>query len=98
PDPFAVSHRARGPAPVKRKGVVMLVDMRVPGFDLAGAFRRHLEKRVRVVFDSSARDVHAVTITFSDVNGPRGGVDLQCAVEVAFSSGAHVRAEARDHD
>jgi putative sigma-54 modulation protein len=76
----------------------MIIDTRASGFDLAGAFRRHLERRVRAVFNSSTPDVQAVTISLSDVNGPRGGLDLRCAVTVDLPAGGHARAEATDSD
>ena len=76
----------------------MIIHTRTPGFDLAGAFRRHLERRVRAAFNSSTPEVQAVTISLSDVNGPRGGIDLRCAVTVELSSGRNARAEATDSD
>lgn len=40
----------------------------------------------------------AVTISFSDVNGPRGGPDLHCAVTVELIPSGSLRAEATDSD
>ena len=76
----------------------MLIDMRTHDMDLVGAIQRHLEKRVRAALASSAAQVRSVTIELTDINGPRGGADLRCAVTVDLLPRGSVRAEATDAD
>jgi putative sigma-54 modulation protein len=76
----------------------MLVQLRTHGLDLTAAIRRHLEQRVRTSLRSSGTSVRAVTVSLSDVNGPRGGVDLHCAVNLELMPRGSVRAEATDSD
>jgi len=76
----------------------MILQLRGPGLDLGALFRRHLEGRLRDAFGSSSRDVQGVTVSLADVNGPRGGTDLECAVTVDLAAGGQARGEARDSD
>jgi ribosome-associated translation inhibitor RaiA len=76
----------------------MLMQVRTQGLSLAGAIERHLERRVRAALRAFASRVSAVTISFSDVNGPRGGPDLHCAVTLELIPSGSVRGEATDED
>lgn len=77
---------------------MIVVQMRTQGLDLVGAIHRHLERRVRAALRSSSTRVRAVTLWLSDVNGPRGGADLHCAVSLELMPRGSVRAEATDSD
>jgi hypothetical protein len=76
----------------------MLIHMRTQDLDMVGTIQRHLERRVRAALGSSATHVHSVTLEFSDVNGPRGGADLRCAITVDVIPRGSVRAEATSSD
>jgi hypothetical protein len=77
---------------------MIVVQTRTQSLDLVGAIHRHLERRVRAALQSSSTRVRAVTIWLSDVNGPRGGADLHCAVSLDLIPRGSVRAEATDSD
>jgi len=76
----------------------MLVQVRTQDLDLAGAIRRHLERRVRGARGSQATRIASVTRGLFDINGPRGGEDLRCVVTVDLLPKGTVRAEATDSD
>ncbi len=76
----------------------MLINLRTQDFDMVGTIQRHLERRVRAALGSSATHVDSVTLGFSDVNGPRGGDDLRCAITVELIPRGSVRAEATSSD
>jgi ribosomal subunit interface protein len=77
----------------------MNVQVRTTGIDLVETVHRHLERRVRQALRWwSGSEVLSVSLRLSDVNGPRGGTDLHCAVSVALPSRATVHAEATDSD
>ena len=63
----------------------MLVHLRAQHSILVGAVHRHLEKRVRAALGPTASRVRSVTAEFSDINGPRGGVDKSCRIKVVLS-------------
>lgn len=76
----------------------MLTQVRTQALDLGSAFERHLAGRVRAALGPFAARVGLVTASFSDVNGPRGGPDLHCAVSVELVPTGSVRTEATDSD
>jgi hypothetical protein len=76
---------------------VMVIQLRTHGFDLMGAVHRHLDRRARASL-RSATDVRAVTLSLSDVNGPRGGQDLRCTVILELTPRGSVRGEATSSD
>lgn len=76
----------------------MHVHVRTHDFDLVNAIQRHLQRRVRAALEPSAARVRSVTLGFSDVNGPRGGIDLRCAATVELVPNGSVRGEATDSD
>lgn len=60
----------------------MNIDIRTPSIDISPALRGYVERRVRAVLGSFADGIDQVTVTLEDVNGPRGGVDKRCSVQV----------------
>lgn len=62
---------------------------------LNAATRAHVDERMRRQFAKFALHIERAVVLFSDVNGPRGGVDQLCSVELALSGRPSVRAEER---
>ncbi len=54
-------------------------------------FAQEVEHRMRVAIGRFARRVHRVALRFSDLNGPRGGVDKACVVTVSLSKAGTLR-------
>lgn len=52
------------------------------GFTLTEALKEHINKRLGFTFSHAASRVRRVHVRLSDLNGPRGGVDKRCLVEV----------------
>jgi ribosome-associated translation inhibitor RaiA len=65
---------------------------------LSEALKRTIERRMAFALGRFGARVSAVTVWLSDVNGPRGGVDKACQVQVALAGGPPVRVEDRDAD
>lgn len=57
--------------------------------------RRSIEQRLRRTLAPFGPRIERATIRFEDLNGPRGGVDLRCAVKIVFSGSDSVIVE--DH-
>jgi len=76
----------------------MLVHVRAQDQSLLGAVQRHLEKRARAALGPMATRVASVGLELSDINGPRGGVDLRCVVTVDLVPTGSLRAEATHAD
>lgn len=51
-------------------------------FSLTEALEHHVHKRLDFTLARGARKVRRVDVRLSDLNGPRGGVDKRCQIEV----------------
>lgn len=63
----------------------MQIDIQARNFPLTDALRNHTKRRLG--FSLSARDDHIqrVIVRLSDINGPRGGTDKCCHIQVALT-------------
>jgi ribosome-associated translation inhibitor RaiA len=75
----------------------MQVDIRWKGLSKSQSLADHVHHRLRFALHGYRDKVRTVTVRFEDTNGPRGGVDKRCSVELTGSFGIFV-AEARDID
>lgn len=62
----------------------MQIDIQSRNFSLTNALRGHVERRLG--FALSTRDDHIlrITVRLSDINGPRGGADKCCHIQVVL--------------
>jgi len=60
----------------------MQIDIQSRSFLLTGALENHAHNRLGFTFLHASSRVNRVRVTLSDLNGPRGGVDNCCPVEV----------------
>jgi hypothetical protein len=80
----------RVPRPVKRTAgrtpaPLTPANVRVAGVRLEDADRAYIRRRLGEKLGKYARSIERVTVRVRDVNGPRGGVDLQCRIKVVLS-------------
>jgi len=63
----------------------MQIDIQARDFPLTDALRNHTKRRLG--FALSARDNHIqrVIVRLSDINGPRGGADKRCHIQVVLA-------------
>jgi hypothetical protein len=54
------------------------------GLELSDAHHRAIERIVTNALGRFGRRVATVHVSLEDVNGPRGGVDIRCRIEVRF--------------
>lgn len=73
----------------------MHVDIRWKGLSKSQALADHVQNRLRFSLHGFQDKVRTVTVRFEDTNGPRGGIDKRCSVELTGAFGIFV-AEARD--
>lgn len=60
----------------------MQIDIQARGFVLAEGLRTHVEHRLRFALTRFQDRVVRVVVRLSDVNGPRGGVDKHCHLQL----------------
>lgn len=60
----------------------MQIAMHSQGFTLTPGLRAHVEKRLAYALSNGDGSILRVSVRLSDVNGPRGGDDKRCLIEV----------------
>jgi ribosomal subunit interface protein len=74
------------------------IELRTRGFSLTPALRAYVERRLEFALDRYAERVARVRVVVSDVNGPRGGEDKACRIEIRLRGGGSVRSTEVDGD
>lgn len=78
------------PRPFERTagGAVVLItpaNIRVEGVRLDDDDRTYIRRRLGEKLGKYARRIERVTVRMRDINGPRGGVDIQCRIKLVVS-------------
>ena len=60
----------------------MRVDIKTSGLDLTEGLREHTERRLGFALDRAHHDLNTITVRLSDINGPRGGADKRCQIQI----------------
>jgi len=76
----------------------MQIDIEAHGTELSADARQRVEHRMRNVLARLAHRVTHVVVYLTDLNGPRGGVDKHCCVEVRMSHERAVVVEEKHRD
>ncbi|MBR7800536.1 HPF/RaiA family ribosome-associated protein [Undibacterium fentianense] len=63
----------------------MQIDIQARGFELTDAIREHTLKSIRFATGWAGDDVRRITIRLSDINGPRGGEDKRCLIQIPLA-------------
>lgn len=75
----------------------MNITIHAQGFELTEALRQHTMRRL----DFSqrwARDVQQIQVRLSDINGPKGGSDKRCQVQISLANEGDVIIENTEDD
>lgn len=60
----------------------MLINIQTQGLELTEALRDYTQKRLAYALSHGQQQIQRVQVRLIDVNGPRGGVDKRCQVDV----------------
>ena len=63
----------------------MQIDIQARSFQLTDALRSHIERRLGFALSSRDEHIQRVLVWLSDINGPRGGADKCCHIQVVFT-------------
>lgn len=76
----------------------MRIDIKARGFDLTEGLRAHTLRRLQFALGWAAHDVRTVNVRLFDINGPRGGKDKRCRIQVPFPGTRNVVIEDTEAD
>lgn len=76
----------------------MRIDIQTSGFLLTDGLRDHATRRLQFALSWANHDVRKVAVRLSDINGPRGGSDKRCQIQVRLSGNQDVLIEDTEAD
>lgn len=62
----------------------MQVDIQARNFSLTQALRNHIERRLAFALNTRDEHIQRIVVRLSDINGPRGGEDKCCHIQVVL--------------
>lgn len=72
----------------------MKIEIKSTGFSTTEALREHVGRRLGNALARRADGIQRVVVRMSDENGPRGGIDKRCRIEVVLRGHSPQVAEA----
>ncbi|MFM2450274.1 MAG: hypothetical protein RIS44_2724 [Pseudomonadota bacterium] len=76
----------------------MRIEIQAHHLVLEAEHRQQIQRRASFALSRMSSLIQQVEVHLTDVNGPRGGVDTQCRVQVQLDRGEPVVIEDIDHD
>ncbi|MGF1546596.1 MAG: HPF/RaiA family ribosome-associated protein [Thiotrichales bacterium] len=63
----------------------MHIDIQATSLTLTEALQNHIDRRMRMILARVGQRITRVIVRLSDVNGPKGGCDKVCKIEIRLS-------------
>ena len=76
----------------------MRMTIQANGFEMTAALRAYTEQRLASALGWAREHMHKLAVSLSDINGPRGGVDKRCKIQVQLGGGREVIIEDTEAD
>ena len=76
----------------------MRIEIQARGFVLTDGLRDHVERRLQFALSWIGDEVRTIRVALFDVNGPRGGNDQRCRIEIPMRGLAEVIVEDGEAD
>lgn len=68
----------------------MKLELRARGVRMTSRLRKHVERRLESALARFRDRVRYVRVQLTDVNGPRGGDDIECSVRARLDAGGEL--------
>jgi ribosome hibernation promoting factor len=76
----------------------MRIDIKASRFELTDGLREHTERRLQFALGWASLNVRKVVVRLSDINGPRGGSDKRCRIQISIARAQDVVIEDTECD
>lgn len=76
----------------------MNIQIHAQDFTLTEGLRDHVARRLAYALNHGVDSVSRVVVRLSDVNGPRGGIDKRCDIEIRLKGSATIAIEDTEVD
>ena len=76
----------------------MRITIQANGFVLTDALRSYTEQRLVAALGWAGEHMRKLAVSLSDINGPRGGIDKRCKIQVELGAGKKVIIEDTEAD
>lgn len=76
----------------------MQLDIQTNGFSLTDGIRNYATRRMQFALDRNDGHIMHVKISLADINGPRGGVDKKCQINMALAGHRNIVIEDTEAD
>ncbi len=76
----------------------MRIVIQASGFVLTEALKSYTEQRVATALGWAGERTNKLAVWLSDINGPRGGIDKRCKIQVQLGRGREVVIEDTEAD
>jgi len=60
----------------------MRIEIHTGNFDLTESLREHVERRIQFTLSWSQHRLQKVMVRLDDINGPKGGADKSCRIQI----------------
>jgi putative sigma-54 modulation protein len=65
----------------------MRIEIHAGNFDLTESLREHIERRIQFTLSWSQHSLQKVIVRLDDINGPKGGADKSCRIQIPVAGG-----------
>ncbi len=62
----------------------MQIEIQALSFPLTDAIRHHVTRRLEFALSARGENIQHIKVRLSDINGPRGGADKRCQIQVVL--------------
>ncbi|RYZ79702.1 MAG: HPF/RaiA family ribosome-associated protein, partial [Moraxellaceae bacterium] len=69
---------------------IMRIEIHTGSFSITDSLRNHIERRVQFTLSWAQQSVHKIALHLNDVNGPKGGADKLCRVQIPMVGGSSI--------
>jgi len=76
----------------------MNIDIQALGFSLTEALHEYVQRHINFALSTRNQYIRRVRVWLSDINGPRGGLDKQCQIQVELTQLPDVVIETTEGD